>query len=89
MLVNDKCAVLAGQANRARGGLPFNHYASFEAALDELLATERLATDLGESGRAFVERMYRWPIVLERLEHLVHVSVAHAAQRWPARAAAR
>jgi glycosyltransferase involved in cell wall biosynthesis len=67
-LVNARCAVLLGQVRRAGGGLAFRSACEFVEGLARLLAqpAERLA--LGRQGLAYVEREYRWPTVLARVE---------------------
>jgi glycosyltransferase involved in cell wall biosynthesis len=70
-LVNGHCAVLDGQVRRARGGIPYRSFAEFEAALDFLVEDPKLAEALGEAGRRYVERHYRWDMVLDRYERLL------------------
>jgi glycosyltransferase involved in cell wall biosynthesis len=67
-LVNARCAVLLGQVRRANGGLAFRSACEFAEGLARLLAqpAERLA--LGRQGLAYVDREYRWPTVLARVE---------------------
>ena len=69
-LVNGRCKVLAGQVARANGGLNYMFPAEFDEAADYLLTrpTERAA--LGRQGLAYVDREYRWPVVLSRVEGL-------------------
>lgn len=69
-LVNGRCAVLKGQVLRAEGGLYYQNAAEFGGALDRLLAQPDLARRLGAQGRAYVEREYRWPGVLAKIEDL-------------------
>ena len=70
-LVNARCAVLQGQVRRADGGLYYRTGAEFRAALDCLLDRPDLARTLGEQGRAYVEREYRWPVVLRKIEDVL------------------
>ena len=70
-LVNAKCKVLDGQVRRANGGLTFRTCGEFAEALDYLLSRPSERAALGRQGLAFVEREYRWPIVLERTEALL------------------
>ena len=70
-LVNARCKVLDGQVRRANGGLSFRTAGEFREALDYLLCHEREREALGRQGLAFVEREYRWPIVLERTGRLL------------------
>jgi glycosyltransferase involved in cell wall biosynthesis len=70
-LVNGRCKVLAGQVRRANGGLYYMFPAEFDEATDFLLnrPTERDA--MGRQGLAYVDREYRWPTVLSRVETLL------------------
>ncbi len=67
-LVNGHCAVLDGQVRRANGGLAYRSAREFGAALDYLLdhTVERRA--FGSQGLGYVEREYRWPTVLARVQ---------------------
>lgn len=71
VLVNARCRVTRGQTVRADGGLYYRNVAEFEAALDYLLTHDETRGRLGAQGRAYVDREYRWPTVLERLETLL------------------
>jgi glycosyltransferase involved in cell wall biosynthesis len=70
-LVNGDCRVLAGQVGRANGGLYYRSAREFSAALSWLLEHGAEARTLGAQGLAYVEREYRWPIVMERTERLL------------------
>lgn len=65
-LVNARCAVTRDHCARSSGGLWFDGYASFEACVDRLVADAELRARLGENGRAYVERRYAWPALLDR-----------------------
>jgi glycosyltransferase involved in cell wall biosynthesis len=70
-LVNGRCDVLAGQAHRSGGAIPYDGYPEFEAALDRLLADPTLAATLGAAGRRYVESRYDWSRVMDRYERLL------------------
>jgi glycosyltransferase involved in cell wall biosynthesis len=70
-LVNGDCRVLQGQVRRANGGLYYRSAKEFSAALTWLLACEDEARTLGAQGLTYVNREYRWPIVMERTERLL------------------
>ncbi len=71
-LVNGRCKVLAGQVTRANGGLYYMFPAEFDEAADYLL-TQRTARDaMGRQGLAYIDREYRWPTVIARVESLLH-----------------
>jgi glycosyltransferase involved in cell wall biosynthesis len=80
-LVNAHCKVLRGQVRRANGGLHYRSAEEFCEALDVLLTQEHTRTALGRQGLAYVDREYRWPVVLSRVESLltrVRASRRHA-----------
>lgn len=70
-LVNADCAVLRGQVRRAGGGLYYRTSHDFAAALGWLLDEPAGARALGRQGLAHVEREYRWPTVMARVEGLL------------------
>jgi glycosyltransferase involved in cell wall biosynthesis len=70
-LVNGRCSVLRGQVQRAGGGLYYGPYEEFAEALTWLLSHGAEAETLGRSGRAYFERNYAWPVILEKYERLL------------------
>ncbi len=72
VLVNARCRVTRGQTERADGGLYFRSVAEFEAALDYLLDHDDTRRRLGAQGLAYVDREYRWPTVMAKLEALLN-----------------
>ena len=70
-LVNGRCKVLAGQVTRAHGGLPYRSAAEFREVLTYLLTHAPERDALGRQGLAYVEREYRWPTVVGRVESLL------------------
>ena len=70
-LVNGRCGVLKGQALRANGALYYRRFDEFAACLDCLLAQPDLARQLGRQGLAYVDREYRWPHVMRKIDELV------------------
>ena len=67
-LVNARCKVLDGQVRRANGGLSYRSGAEFSEGLNYLLTHPRERQCFGQQGLAYVEREYRWPTVLSRVE---------------------
>jgi glycosyltransferase involved in cell wall biosynthesis len=70
-LVNARCKVLRGQVERADGGLYYGNAVEFIAGLDYLLDHPDTAATLGRQGLAYVDREYRWPIVVGKIEALL------------------
>jgi glycosyltransferase involved in cell wall biosynthesis len=80
-LVQGASPVLAGQARRSVGAVPFRGFAEFEAAIDLLSTSPDLATQMGKNGRAYVERNYAWPRVIEGVEETIAIAKHKFAQR--------
>jgi glycosyltransferase involved in cell wall biosynthesis len=70
-IVNGHCAVLKGQVRRANGGLYYRSSAEFAEAVETLRDGEADRRALGAQGLAYVEREYRWPTVMTRVEALL------------------
>jgi glycosyltransferase involved in cell wall biosynthesis len=70
-LVNARCKVLRGQVQRADGGLYYGNAVEFIAGLDYLLDHPDPSRQLGRQGLAYVDREYRWPIVMDKIERLL------------------
>jgi glycosyltransferase involved in cell wall biosynthesis len=70
-LVNGQCRVLEGQVRRAGGGLYYRSADEFREALAYLFDNRLTRDVLGQQGRAYVDREYRWPIVIDRVERLL------------------
>jgi len=70
-LVNGRCEVLKGQALRANGALYYRDYDEFAHGAARLLRDGELARQLGRQGWDYVNREYRWPHVLAKLEGLL------------------
>jgi glycosyltransferase involved in cell wall biosynthesis len=70
-VVNGHCAVLKGQVRRANGGLYYRSSAEFAESVETLRTRDDHRRALGAQGLAYVEREYRWPTVLARVEALL------------------
>ena len=71
VLVQGHCDVLVGQCRRSGGGIPYQGYAEFGAAVDLLQEDSGLRQRLGQAGRRYVEEQYAWDAVLDRYEELL------------------
>jgi glycosyltransferase involved in cell wall biosynthesis len=71
VIVNGRCAPLRGQVRRANGGLFYDLPAELVEGVRYLQAHRDTARAMGERGRAYVDREYRWPVVMERVERLL------------------
>ena len=77
-IVNGHCAVLKGQVRRANGGLYYRSSAEFGEAVEALRSADADRRALGAQGLAYVEREYRWPTVIAKVDALL-ARVAGAA----------
>jgi glycosyltransferase involved in cell wall biosynthesis len=66
VVVNATCAPTREHCERSGGGLWFGSYREFEAVMDRLLGDAPLRKVLGDRGRAYVDRHYRWPVLIRR-----------------------
>lgn len=80
-LVNARCRVLDGQVRRANGGLSYRSGREFEAALAYLLSDRTARNAFGRQGLAYVNREYRWPTVIERVERLLDAVLNRTMRR--------
>jgi glycosyltransferase involved in cell wall biosynthesis len=66
VLVNGACGPTREHCERSGGGLWFTSYPEFEGVLDRLVSDPGLRAELGRRGRVFVDRHFRWPVLIER-----------------------
>jgi glycosyltransferase involved in cell wall biosynthesis len=71
VIVNGRCAPLAGQVRRSSGGLSYEWPAEFVGAVRYLAGHPGDAARLGAQGLAYVEREYRWPLVMQKIEAIL------------------
>ncbi len=76
VLVNGSCGPTREHCERSGGGLWFTSYPEFEAVLDRLVSDEGLRAELGRRGRAFVDRHFRWPVLVARYDEFLTTVVA-------------
>ncbi|HEV3266567.1 MAG TPA: glycosyltransferase family 4 protein [Acidimicrobiales bacterium] len=80
VIVNAACGATREHAQRSGGGLSFHGYAEFEVIVERLGDDRALAAELGRRGRSYVDRHYRWPMVIDRYAGFLE-SVAAASRR--------
>jgi glycosyltransferase involved in cell wall biosynthesis len=71
VMVNAMCAPTVEHCARSGGGLPFDSYYSFDAALHRLLQDESLRRQLGQRGFEYVEGHFTWPVMIRRYERFL------------------
>ena len=71
VLVNGTCGPLREHCDRSGGGMWFDSYATFEAALGRLVHDEDARVELGLRGRAYVQRNFAWSKLIARYERFL------------------
>jgi glycosyltransferase involved in cell wall biosynthesis len=71
VVVNSACAATSEHCRRSGGGLAFAGYGTFEAIVDRLTTDGPLRAELGRLGRSYVDRHFRWPVIVERYARFV------------------
>lgn len=80
-VVQGHCGVLAGQARRSGGAVPYRGFGEFEAAVEVLLGDAATRSRLGSSGRRYVTESFSWDVVLDRYEDLLERATSTLARR--------
>jgi glycosyltransferase involved in cell wall biosynthesis len=70
IIADPRSHVVWGMTRRARAGLACRDAAEFGEICGMLLDDPALAARLGESGRAFVERTYSWPRIVQTFQDI-------------------
>lgn len=70
-LVNARSEVLLDHARRSNAALHYRDADEYVEALDLLVRQAPLRRALGENGRRYVDREYRWGVVLDRYRALI------------------
>ncbi|MBN1135180.1 MAG: glycosyltransferase family 4 protein [Anaerolineae bacterium] len=70
-LVHGGCPVTRDHVVQSNGGLYFTSAAEFAETLDWLLDHPQARQQMGALGRAYVQREYSWPVVLDRFRAAV------------------
>jgi glycosyltransferase involved in cell wall biosynthesis len=66
VIVNGACAATSEQCRLSGGGLTYSSPEQFSALVERLVADQALREELGARGRAYVDRRYRWPRLIDR-----------------------
>ncbi|MFZ4584504.1 MAG: glycosyltransferase family 4 protein [Acidimicrobiia bacterium] len=66
VLVNGRCHVTREHVERSGGGLAFDSFATFEAAVEALVGRPDRQAALAQAGARYVDAFYAWPTIIER-----------------------
>ena len=80
VMVNARCPATVEHTRRSRGGLAFKDYATWETAVQRLLADRPTAAAMGAAGREYVVDNFAWPVVTARYRSWLE-RVADTARR--------
>jgi glycosyltransferase involved in cell wall biosynthesis len=72
-LVNARCDVTREHCEMSHGGLFFEDYGEFEAALDLLSSSPRLRESLADQGRRYVKANFTWEQVVDRFVQAIQI----------------
>jgi glycosyltransferase involved in cell wall biosynthesis len=78
VMVNDQCAATVEHCHRSGGGVTFGGYREFEVGVDVLSNDPQARRSLGDRGRGYVDRRFRWPHVVDRYVAFVEAVVSAA-----------
>jgi len=70
ILANARAEVLVDHGRRSNAGLYYSDRWEFEEGLKLLLKDEALRKAMGRNGKAYINRNYRWSIVLNKYERM-------------------
>jgi glycosyltransferase involved in cell wall biosynthesis len=70
-MVHEQCAVTKHHVQQSDGGLYFRDAADFAGVLRTLYDDPKLASELGASGKRYLERIYSWDAVMSRFEKVL------------------
>jgi glycosyltransferase involved in cell wall biosynthesis len=76
VLASARSPVLKDHCLRSNAGLYYENGAEFVEALDLLVSRPELRLRLGQNGRRYIEREYRWDAVMDRYRHLIAAASA-------------
>lgn len=71
VLCNARADVLVEHCLRSNAGLFYADRDEFVEALSLLMADERLRSQMGRNGRAYVQAHYRWEVILGKYDRLI------------------
>ena len=71
VLLNGKCAVLKEHVILSSGGLYFNNKYEFIESLNFLIKNKEVRRKMGENGRRYVDKNYKWDVVMKKLKEAI------------------
>ncbi len=78
VVANGACAATVEHCDRSGGGVSFSGFGEFEVAVDRLCTEPAFGPGLAARGRAYVDRRFRWPGIVDRYAAFVESVLATA-----------
>jgi glycosyltransferase involved in cell wall biosynthesis len=76
VLVHKDCEVMKDHVDISKGGFYYNDYAGFKDAFDQLADNTSLNNAMGKSGKAYVEKNYKWENIIAKFQHVIENVIA-------------
>jgi glycosyltransferase involved in cell wall biosynthesis len=71
VLVHRGCEVMKDHIDVSHGGFYYDDYASFKSAFDQLSANMNLNKTMGKSGKAYIDKNYRWENIVAKFQNVI------------------
>ena len=71
VLLNGECKVLKEHAILSNGGLYYENKWEFIEALNYLIEDPKTSEKMGENGRKYVNKNYKWDVVMKKLKEVI------------------
>jgi glycosyltransferase involved in cell wall biosynthesis len=71
VLVHRECEVMKDHVDLSHGGSYYNDYAGFKKAFDQLTENKSLNVAMGKSGKAYVDKNYRWENIIAKFQNVI------------------
>lgn len=81
VIVNGICDVLKGHCTKSNGGLYYKNYFEFEGCLNYMLSHAALWKAMGENAKNYVDRYFRWDIIMQKFDAMIEQVAAMGEQK--------
>jgi glycosyltransferase involved in cell wall biosynthesis len=71
VLVHRDCEVMKDHIDISNGGFYYNDYEGFKNAVDQLTKNKSLNEAMGKSGKAYVDKHYRWDHIIAKFQNVI------------------
>jgi len=71
VVINGRCEVVKAHCLKSNAGLYYENYFEFEGCINYLLNNENVYKIMSDNARDYVEKNYRWDVILDKLKVLI------------------